>query len=129
MSRSALSAQVFAVYLFLIGGLVIVAPNGVLSALQMPTTTDVWFRVVGVTAFMIGVFAWVGGRYRLRPFLVATVYTRCAVFVLFTTFVVLGLGPPMLVLFGVVDLLGGLWTHWALKADAGFSRRAPAPAH
>jgi hypothetical protein len=31
----------------------------------------------------------------------------------------------MIILFGVADLLGGVWTHFALKADAA-KRVAPA---
>lgn len=117
-SRAAVSAQVFAVYLFATGLVVVIAPDLLLSVLRMPPATDVWFRVVGVTAFMIGVFAWVAGRHELRPFFVASVYTRGTVFAVFTAFAVLGIAPPMLVLFGAIDLLGGLWTHRALKADA-----------
>jgi hypothetical protein len=84
---------------------------------------DVWIRVVGVTAFMLGVYAWVAAQHELRPFLEASVYVRFVVFLAFTTFAVAGLASPMIVLFGVVDLLGGAWTHFALKADARPSHR------
>ncbi len=57
-------------------------------------------------------------KHENKPFLEASVYTRFAVFVAFTTFAVVGLASPMIVLFGVADLLGGLWTYFALKADA-----------
>jgi hypothetical protein len=30
----------------------------------------------------------------------------------------MGLASPMIVLFGLIDLGGGLWTWYALKADA-----------
>jgi hypothetical protein len=118
MSKSAFSAKVFAIYLFFVGVVLIVIPNFLLSILQMPPTSEVWIRVVGVTAFMIGVFAWVAAKHEDKPFLEASVYTRFVVFVAFTTFAVIGLASPMIVLFGVADLLGGIWTHFALKADA-----------
>ncbi|HEV8689136.1 MAG TPA: hypothetical protein VGQ91_02475 [Ideonella sp.] len=118
MSRSAFSAKVFAIYLFLVGAVLIGAPNFLLSLLQMPPTSEVWIRVVGVTAFMIGIYAWVAAKHQDTSFLAASVYTRLLVFVAFTAFAVMGLASPMIVLFGVVDLLGGLWTHLALKADA-----------
>lgn len=35
----------------------------------------------------------------------------------FDLFVLAGLAPAILLLFGVVDLFAALWTHWALKAD------------
>lgn len=118
MSRSALSAQVFAVYVMATGAVFVVAPNMLLSLFGVPPTTEVWAHVVGVLACMIGIYAWVGGRADHRPFLVASVGTRVLVFAAFTTFVLLGMAPPVLALFGVVDLAGALWTHLALKADA-----------
>ena len=118
MSKSAFSAKVFAVYLFVVGAVLIVAPNFLLSIFRIPPTSEVWIHVVGVTAFMIGIYAWVAAKHEDKPFLEASVYTRFLVFVAFTTFAVIGLASPMIVLFGVADLLGGIWTYFALKADA-----------
>lgn len=118
MSKSAFSAKVFAIYLFFAGALLAVVPNLLLSALHIAQTSEVWIRVIGVIAIMIGIYAWVAAKHDIRPFFIASVYTRGLVFVAFTIFAVLGLGSPMIVLFGVADLLGGVWTHWALKADA-----------
>jgi hypothetical protein len=121
MSRSAFSAKVFAIYLFVIGPVLVVAPNFLLGLFRIAPSTEVWIRVVGLIACMLGVYVWVAAKHDDRPFLEASVYTRCVVFLAFLTFALLGLASPMIVLFGVVDLLGGLWTHFALKADA----RAP----
>ena len=124
MSRSAFSAKVFALYLFVVGAVLVVDPNFLLSILGIPTTSEVWIHVVGVTAFMIGVYAWIAASNESRWFLEASVYTRFVVFLAFTTFAVLRLSSPMIVLFGVADLLGGLWTHFALKADSHSARVA-----
>lgn len=118
MSRAAFSAQVFAVYVMAVGASFVVAPNMVLSLFGVPPSTEVWVHVVGVLACMIGIYAWVGGRYGHRPFLVASVGTRVLVFVAFSVFVLVGMAPPALALFGVVDLLGAVWTGLALRADA-----------
>ena len=48
----------------------------------------------------------------------ASLYTRLLVFAAFMTFAAIGLASPMIVFFGVADLLGGMWTYFALKADA-----------
>lgn len=124
MSRSAFSAKVFAVYLFFAGALLTTAPNLLLSTLQIPPTSEVWIRVVGLVAFMIGVYAWVAAKHEFKPFLVASVYTRFVVFVAFTAFAVLGLASPMVVLFGFADLAGGIWTYFALRADASAPTRS-----
>ena len=117
MSRAALSAQVFAVYVMGTGAAFVVAPNAVLSLFGVPLSTEPWVHVVGVLAFMIGIYAWVGGRHDHRPFLVASVYTRALVFVSFGALVLLDVAPPVLALFGAVDLLGALLTGLALRAD------------
>lgn len=118
MSKSALSSKVFSVYLFFVGAVFVVAPNFLLDIFRIPQTSEVWIHVVGVLAFNIGIYAWVAAKHEDKSFFVASVYTRFLVFVAFTTFAVIGLASPMLALFGVVDLIGGIWTHLALKADA-----------
>jgi len=116
MSRSALSAKVFAVYLFAVGPLLVFAPNLLLSFFGFASATDVWVRALGVLAFNIGIYVWVSSDN--TRFLRASVHTRALTFVAFTGFALLGLTSPMLILFGVIDLCGGLWTYLALKADA-----------
>lgn len=126
MSKSAFSAKVFAVYLFILGPVLILAPNVLLKLFGIAPATEVWIRVVGLLAFMLGVYVWVAAKHDNRPFLEASVYTRAFVFVALSAFAILGLGSPMLALFGVIDLCGGIWTYFALKADA--RPAAPVPA-
>lgn len=118
MSKAALSAKVFSVYVLFVGAVLVLAPNFLLSIFRIPPTTEVWIHVVGVLAFMIGIYAWNAAKHESKSFFEASVYTRAMVFVAFTTFAVIGLASPMLVLFGVMDLAGGVWTYFALKADA-----------
>lgn len=118
MSRSAVSANVFAIYLFILGPVLVVAPNLLLALFRLPATSEVWIRVIGLLALNIGVFLWIAARHEYRHFFVASVATRCIVFVGLTTFAVLGLASPIIIVFGVLDLLGGVWTWLALKADA-----------
>src|SRR5689334_1643592 len=89
MSKAAFSAKVFAVYLFIVGTVLVVVPNVLLSVFGIPPTTDVWVRIVGVTVFMIGVYAWVAAKHELTPFLAASVYTRFVVFMALTAFAAL----------------------------------------
>jgi len=115
LARATFSARAFAVYVFVMAAVLVCVPNLLLAAFGIPPTAEVWIRVTGVLACMIGVYAWVGAAH--RPFLQASVYTRATVFVALTAFALLGLGSPMLALFGAVDLCGGLWTYFALRAD------------
>jgi hypothetical protein len=118
MSKSALSSKVFAIYLFVVGPVLVLAPNFLLGLFGIAPSSEVWIRVVGLIAVNLGVYSWVAAKHENTSFLAASVYTRISVFVAFTIFALIGLVSPMIILFGVVDLAGGLWTHFALKADA-----------
>lgn len=127
MSKATFSARVFAVYVFVVSTVLVVAPNVLLAIFGIASTSEVWIRVAGVLAFNIGIYAWVGARH--RPFLEASVYTRALVCAAFGVFALLGLASPVIVLFGLVDLAGGVWTWRALKADARASGAAAAGLH
>jgi hypothetical protein len=118
MSKSALSSKVFAIYLFVVGPVLVLAPNFLLGLFGIAPSSEVWIRVVGLIAINLGVYSWVAAKHENKSFLAASVYTRISVFVAFTIFALIGLVSPMIILFGAVDLAGGLWTHFALKADA-----------
>ena len=120
MPRPAFTAKVFAIYLFIAGTVLVVAPNFLLSIFRIPETSEVWIRVIGVLAFNLGVYAWAAAED--TQFLGASVYARLAFFVALTAFALLGLASPMIILLGVPDLLGAIWTHFALKADARSGR-------
>lgn len=117
ISRAAFSVKVFALYLFLLGAALIVAPNTLLALFSLAPTAEVWIRVIGVLVVNIGVFSWGAAQREDRHFFTASVLTRCWVFVALTTFAILGLASPMIAIFGVLDLLGGWWTYCALGAE------------
>lgn len=117
MSKPAFTVHAFGLYLLVLGVTLVLAPNLVLSVSGMPTTTEVWIRVVGILAFNIGIYYVAAARCEARAFFQATVYTRTLVVVGFAAFAALGLASPMLILFGSVDFVGGLWTQWALRTE------------
>jgi len=117
MSKAAFSTKVFAVYLFVLGAALVLTPNFLLGLFGIAPTAEVWIRMVGVLVLMIGVQLYIAARHQAIPLLQASVLTRRAVFVLLTAFALTGIGSPMLILFGVIDLCGGLWTHFALEAN------------
>lgn len=113
-----MSARVFALYLFVFGPLLAIAPNLVLPLFGLAPTSEIWIRLIGLLAINIGIFCWVAAKHEYTHFLHVSVLTRCAVFVAIGGFVALGLAPPVIIVFGFVDLAGGLWTYVALRADA-----------
>lgn len=125
MSKPALTLKWFGVYLMALGLALVLVPNLLLGLFRMAPSPDVWIRVVGVLAFNIGVYYWFAALSESRPLFLASVYTRALVLASFAAFAALRLGEPLLVLFGSVDFLGGLWTLHALRSESRGSHRRP----
>jgi hypothetical protein len=116
MSKAARSVFVFGIYLLVLGIVLVVAPNVLLEMFFLPVTSEVWVRVVGMLLLFLGFYYTQAARKELSDFLRWTLYPRATVILFFAAFVLLGFARPPLVLFGVVDLLGVIWTAVALRS-------------
>ena len=125
MTKSAQSLFFFALYLFGLGTVLLVAPNWLLGLFDIAPTTEVWIRVVGMLVLFLGVYYVSAARANFLPILEASVRVRVAVPLFFGAFVALGWAAPALLLFGGVDLAGAVWTFLTLRSELGSS---PAPA-
>ncbi len=117
MNQPAFTIKAFGCYLIVLGLVLIFTPNILLAIFLMPTTTEVWIRVVGVVVLNIGVYYIFAALCEAKLFYQASVYTRTFVLVSFIAFAIFGLVSPMIIFFGMVDFFGGLWTHFAIKAE------------
>jgi hypothetical protein len=115
MNAAAKSVYYFGFYLLLLSVALTTFPNALLGIFQMPETSEVWIRVVGVLVFSIGIYYVVMARSNHTLFLTITVFIRLSILLWFMVFVFINWAPPMLILFGIVDALGALWTYQALK--------------
>ena len=118
MSRSAVSILVFAIYLFGMGVILLIVPNVLLSLLSVPETSEVWVRVVGMLALVLGFYYATAARNELTPFFRATVYGRTSVLFFFVGFVVLEMAQPIFILFGAIDVAVAAWTAICLRSDS-----------
>jgi hypothetical protein len=116
MSNSARSIFAFGLYLVALGIVLIVVPNFLLGIFLLPSTTEVWIRVVGVVVLYLGIYYTQAARKEMTDFFQWTVYVRPTLILFFTAFVMLGFVKPILILFGAVDLLGAIWTGLALRS-------------
>jgi len=112
------SILVFGFYLVGLGLILVVVPNLFLSVFGMPSATDVWIRVVGMLVSILGTYYVAAAREGITAFYKWTVYARPTVIVFFSIFVLLGLAKPILVLFGLIDLMGAMWTRAGLRASS-----------
>ena len=119
MTKSAQTLFFFAIYLFGLGAILLVAPNWLLGLLDLAPTTEVWIRVVGMLAIFLGVYYVIAARANFLRMLEASVRVRVAVPLFFGAFVALGWAPATLLLFAGVDLAGAMWTYFTLRSELG----------
>ena len=117
LHRTTTSLIAWAAYDFVVGATLLLAPNLLLGILRIPSTDEVWIRVAGVLAFVIGAFFLQSARTGNIHFYRLTVHVRIGAGLLFAALVVAGAGPPVLLLFVVIEWLGAAWTGLALRAE------------
>ena len=117
MTKAARSVFVFAIYLFVLGCVLVVVPNALLALFRLPPTTEVWIRVVGMLVILLGYYYSGAARRGMTEFFRWTVAARIAVLLFFVAFVLAGLAPPVLILFGAIDAAAACWTALALRSE------------
>jgi hypothetical protein len=81
----------------------------------MPAAHDAWPRIASMLVLNYGLlYVWIV-RTRAIGILRYTVFARILVLVYLTAFVAAGLVQPVILVFGLADAGGGLWTLWALR--------------
>jgi len=115
MTRAARSVYVFGIYLLVVGGVLIGAPNTLLALLQLPPTNEPWAHVLGVAVMGMGMLHVASARAELVPFFRATVWVRVFVLVSFGVLAALQIVPPIVIAFGLIDAGCALWTYLALR--------------
>jgi hypothetical protein len=117
MSKSARSILLFSIYMFGLGSIMVLSPNFLLKLFFVPETNEVWIRVAGVLVLILGFYYFLASRNDIKLFFKWTVYARSSVVIFFIGFVIFGLAPPVLILFGIVDAAAAYWTNTCLKAE------------
>lgn len=115
MHPASLSIKAFGIYVVVTGAGLILAPNLVLGLLGVPATTEIWVRVLGALAIVLGYYYWSCGVAGAVAFFQATVKGRVLFAVLCAALIAAFNAPLQLLLFGAVDLAGAAWTWQALR--------------
>lgn len=127
MSPGARSLAVWTGYVVILGAVLLLFPNWLLSIFQIEETGEVWVRIVGMLLIALGPYYWTAVRGEFVPMIEASIWVRWGIVVTLVS-LALTVGPWQLVLFATVDFLGGLWTFLASRtrdesvADRGVSR-------
>ena len=117
MASSAFTIKAFGIYVVLTGIGLTLAPNLVLAPLGVPEAREVWLRMLGTLAIVVGYYYLASAAGNARAFFVATVKGRLLFFALGVGLILFANAPWQIVLFGLIDVAGAIWTHLALKAE------------
>ena len=126
MSNAAKSIFAFGIYLLALSAILLVIPNVPLSIIGIPTTNEIWIRIVGVQLVALGTYFVQVARHEMTDFFRWTVPARCLFIGFCVVFVVLGLAPVNLLLLAAADPLFIAWTALALRSSNAAN---PVPAH
>jgi len=115
MSPAARSVYVFGIYLLVVGGMLLGAPNTLLMVIGLSPTTEPWIHVAGIPVMAIGMLFASGARAENLWLFRTSVWVRVFAFISFVMLAALQMAPAVVVGFGVVDALGALWTRLSLR--------------
>ncbi|MES1215698.1 MAG: hypothetical protein ABUT20_09280 [Bacteroidota bacterium] len=115
MNAAAKSIFYFSIYIYLVGITLIFIPNVLLKTIHLPETKEVWIRIVGVLVFLLAFYYHRSAAANTVSFFRLTIPARFFILLTFIVFVLLKLVSPVLIVFGVIDALGAMWTWLALR--------------
>jgi hypothetical protein len=115
MSRAALSAFVWGVYLIVAGLGFLLMPNFVLPLLGFATTAEGWVQVLGLLVAILGFYYFYSARWNVVPFFQLSVAGRFAFMAGCIGLAISGSMSPLLLIFGVLDGIGAIWTWLSLR--------------
>ena len=117
MSPVDMSLFVFGIFIFVVDGMgFLLIPNTVLRLFRIPETKEVWIRILGFVIALLGSYYIVSGLYHQAAFAWATVFGRFAVLLFLIIMTLIKQKKPAIILFGVIDAAGGIWTLLTLQA-------------
>ena len=117
MTKSQVSLFVFGLYMVFVVGLgFMTVPMFILNLFGLTAGDDVWIRMVGMLASIIGAYYVLAVRAGLDRFIPWTVALRYYAAAFMALIVVLGKIGPALLLFAAIDIAGATWTWFALRS-------------
>ena len=122
MSKSAKSVVIFGIYSGVIGLILLLVPNALITPFGIEPANEVWIRLSGILLMAIAVYYILGAKYEIIVIMKATAFIRFSIIFFFTAFALLELVSPNIIIFSAVDFLGGLWTYLMLKNEGHFKR-------
>jgi hypothetical protein len=92
----------------------LIIPNVALGLFGLPTTQEIWIRVLGYSLVAVASYFFVAARNEVVDFFRVSIIFRLGLPVVFGIFIALGIASPISLLLTAADALFALWTAWGL---------------
>lgn len=117
MKQAAASLKTFGIYLIIIPGLGLLSiPEFILDLLQLSHGGDLWIaRMVGLLAFVLGIYYFYIGKYAIEVLYKKTVLMRYLAALFMIGLWMTGQVEIMILLFAAIDAAGASWTMIGIK--------------
>jgi hypothetical protein len=122
MSKSAKSVLFFGIYLSVIGIILLVVPNMLITPFGIEEAHEVWIRLSGILLMALSVYYILGAKHEIVVVMKATAFIRMTIIIFFTAFAYFELVSSTILIFAAVDYLGGFWTLIMLIKEGHFKR-------
>ena len=110
MDAPTLSIFIWGIYVLLMGVLLLFIPGKTLTLFGHEKPKDHWVRVIGIIALSLGYLYLNAAQHEVYSFYWASIYARVAGFIAFSGLVIFKIAKPKIILFGLIDALGAIWT-------------------
>ena len=114
MDAPTLSIFIWGIYVILIGVFLLFMPSKTLIVFGHEKPKDHWIRVVGIITLSLGYFYLNSAQNEVYSFYWASIYARVAGVIGFSGLVVFKIAKPKIILFGLIDAIGAIWTLFTL---------------
>ena len=114
MDAPTLSIFIWGIYVLLIGLLLLFMPGKTLILFGHEKPKDHWIRVAGIITISLGYLYLNSAQNEVHSFYRASIYARIAGLISFSGLVIFKIAQPKILLFGLIDAMGAVWTMFAL---------------
>lgn len=116
MSKAAKSVFLFGIYILIVGSILMIIPNILLTISGLEMASDVWVRVAGMLIAILGFYYILCAKQEITYFFKLSVIGRIIPSIVFTIFVLSGFAKWPLILFSSIDISCAFWTAISLRS-------------
>ena len=124
MSRTAKSILYFSFYMIVVALVLIFFPGLILRILNIPDSGSILVRFMGMTVLFIAYLYLRAGlsEKKLKALYSLTLHTRFSALIILVLFTVILKANPIIILFGLIDSAGAVWTIISMRRDKSIEK-------